>query len=157
MDDGEDGDVGAEADGDRQNYRKTEAAVPREQPDARAQVPNEACRESLPKRADGGAAGPARRDPPVCIRDPEQHGLGLEQLAAERIPVGYLVLKLKPRLLVREAIGAQRVVRVLELGGPFLDDFALAAGSQPEMRDMLLHERFEITHGSAPLRVVPRP
>ena len=79
VDDREDGRVGAETDGQRQDGGRRKAAILDEQPDARLQIADKSERQDLPKRRDEGALRLARKWSMFRMREPDDARLGVEQ------------------------------------------------------------------------------
>ena len=152
VDDGERGDVGAEAYGERQDGRRAEAGVLAQQPEGGAEIAGHALHRALPhdgaQRAKRQAAWRARR-----LRRSDDGRFCVEYLRGERLPVGETPLQLAPGVRLGETAREECVVRVLELCGQLLDDLELALTRQFERLEASPDEREEIRH--SPVRPPP--
>jgi hypothetical protein len=152
VDDRERGDVGAEADGERQDGGRAEAEVLAQQPEGRAEIGGQALHRALPhdgaQCAKPQAAWGARR-----LRGSDDSPFRLEHLPGERLPVGQTPLQFTPGVRLGETAREECLVRILELCGQFLDNLELALTRQFERLEAAADEREEIRH--SPVR--PRP
>ena len=152
VDDSERRDVGAEANGERQDGSRAEAEVLAQQPTGRAEIAGQTLHRTLlhdgAQHAKRQAARRARR-----LRGSDDRSFRLEHLRGERLPVGQTPLQLTPRVRLGEAAREECVVCVLELCGQLLDDLEFALAREFEGLESAPDEREEIRH--SPVRPPP--
>jgi hypothetical protein len=145
----EDGDIGAETDGQRHNDGGAEAGLVQQQPRGVAQVADGAGRQRLAQHPDSRWQRWSRGRAAARGRQAEQQWFAVEQLVGQRPAGVHLPLDLVPRVGVAAAVGAQRIVEVFELGGPLVDDLLLAVRRQRQRLHLVPHQCGEITHSRA--------
>jgi hypothetical protein len=150
--DGEDRDVRAETDAERQQRGGGEPAGLDEELGARSQIADEADREPGLDDREDGALGVAREWPPVRMHEPDDGRLGVEQGVAQGLRVRELRPNVPPGILVRRTARDERVVGLFELRSKLLDDLGFPIGRELERCEVRADERGRLTHGATPRR-----